>query len=85
MLLESPNADSVDTTIPGTEDFPVDVVPDDAKIGTDPTSIGFSITVLDDPSVERYGKQNRSTEGCTKLKRSVDMTSKIEVPRDVRN
>ena len=22
-----------------------------------------------------YGKQNRSTEGCSKLKRSVDMTS----------
>ena len=30
-------------------------------------------------------KKNRSTEGCSKPKRSVDMTSKIEVPRDVRD
>ena len=30
-------------------------------------------------------KQNRSTEGCSKHKRSVDMTSKIEkVPRGIR-
>ncbi|KAK3103480.1 hypothetical protein FSP39_019545 [Pinctada imbricata] len=54
ILLLSPNASAVATSVAGSADFPQPVVPADAKIGTDPTSLGFSFTILDDESVDRY-------------------------------
>ena len=50
-----PEVDSVNTTIPGTVHFNEDVYPKDSLEQNDPTTIGFSFTKSDDPSVNRYG------------------------------
>ena len=43
----------------------------------------MSLAHLNDPSINAF-KQNRSTEGCSKLKRSVDMTSSGKNGLDIR-
>ena len=50
-----PEVDSVNTTIPGTVHFNEDVFPKDSLEQNDPTTIGFSFTKSDDPSINRYG------------------------------
>ena len=55
VLLEPPPPESVATNLTNAEAFPVPVEPSDAMVGTDPTSIGFSFEISDDPSIRRYG------------------------------
>lgn len=50
-----PNADSVNTSIPGTSHFTEEVFPKDALQQQDPNSVGFTFTKSEDPSVNRYG------------------------------
>lgn len=49
-----PNIESVNTTIPGTAKFTEKVFPEDSLTQEDPTSVGFTFTKSEDPSVDRY-------------------------------
>lgn len=53
-----PNIESVNTTIPGTAKFTEKVFPEDSLTQEDPTSVGFTFTKSEDPSVDRYGMFN---------------------------
>lgn len=59
-----PEVDSVNNTLPGTIPFNEEVFPKDSKQQHDPTSIGFTFTKSDDPSVNRYGKQLQVPTAC---------------------
>ncbi|KAK3101942.1 hypothetical protein FSP39_007535 [Pinctada imbricata] len=63
ILLENPNVTDVNTTVEGSADFPQPVTPADAKIGTDPTSIGFVFEIIPDPRIDRYDMCLGSEEG----------------------
>ncbi|XP_062589554.1 uncharacterized protein LOC134251189, partial [Saccostrea cucullata] len=49
-----PEVDMINTTIPGTSHFTEEVNPKDSLQQQDPTSIGFTFTKSEDPSVNRY-------------------------------
>lgn len=62
MKLIPPNIESVNTTIPGTAKFTEKVFPEDSLTQEDPTSVGFTFTKSEDPSVDRYGTSNIPSE-----------------------
>lgn len=62
MKLIPPNIESVNTTIPGTAKFTEKVFPEDSLTQEDPTSVGFTFTKSEDPSVDRYGMSNIPSE-----------------------
>lgn len=51
-----PDVDMVNNTIPGTSHFTEEVYPKESLQQQDPTSVGFTFTKSDDPSVNRYGR-----------------------------
>lgn len=59
-----PEVDSVNNTLPGTIPFTEEVFPKDSKQQHDPTTVGFTFTKSDDPSVNRYGKQLQVPTAC---------------------
>ena len=50
-----PDVDTVNNTIPGTSHFSQEVFPKDSLQQQDPSSVGFTFTKSEDPSVNRYG------------------------------
>lgn len=55
VLLEAPDADSVDAGAVGIEQFDRHVYPETAVKSSDPTTVGESWTVSPDPNIRRYG------------------------------
>lgn len=60
-----PVIESVNTSIPGTAKFTEKVYPEDSLSQEDPTSVGFTFTKSDDPSVDRYGISFKLTSSIT--------------------
>jgi hypothetical protein len=56
VLLVAPDAEDVNTTIVGAEEFDRPVFPPKSKLSKDSSSIGGTWTVSEDPAVRRYGK-----------------------------
>ncbi|XP_071123199.1 uncharacterized protein [Mytilus edulis] len=54
VLIVPPETDDLNNTLPGTEEFPNEVFPKDARESTDPTSIGMTFTASEDESVFKY-------------------------------
>ena len=55
VLLEPPIVDDLNNTLPGTDEFPYNITPSDARQCSDPTTIGMTFTASDDKAVIRYG------------------------------
>ena len=51
-----PETENVNTSLPGIIPFSKDVYPKESFQQNDPTTIGFTFSKSDDPSVNRYGK-----------------------------
>lgn len=56
MTLIPPDIESVIVSIPGTAKFTEKVFPEDSLTQEDPTTVGFTFTKSEDPSVNRYGR-----------------------------